>query len=267
MPPPRRPAAPVMTTSGLNAAIWPHTRSIHSSSILSRAALWGGGCRVAGRVVEGWGWRTAAAVPAAAPSRRRGSPPPHLQRGSLPHHSITPTPPHPITHQSSSLINSTLVWFSPFLYSSGQSSSSTRGLWIFLLAGQGRAGNGGGLPWRRRAPWPAPACTRRGERARGLPGPAAPGGYPQPRQPPHLRMRAGTTTSFSNMTPRSTRLPSIAPPAIFSTLAYFLGEGRKRGGKGAGREGGKAAGDEARARQRFTSASGSHRLPWLAAPP
>mmetsp|Transcript_38019 Transcript_38019/g.96161 ORF Transcript_38019/g.96161 Transcript_38019/m.96161 type:complete len:264 (-) Transcript_38019:681-1472(-) len=32
--------------------------------------------------------------------------------------------------QSSSLVISTLVWFSPFLYSSGQSSSRMRGLWI-----------------------------------------------------------------------------------------------------------------------------------------
>ena len=31
-------------------------------------------------------------------------------------------------HQSSSLESSTLVWFSPFLYSRGQSNSSTRGL-------------------------------------------------------------------------------------------------------------------------------------------
>lgn len=40
--------------------------------------------------------------------------------------------------------------------------------------------------------------------------------------PAHLRMRAGTTTSFSNMTPRSTRLSWMSPPGIFSTLAYFL---------------------------------------------
>ena len=33
-------------------------------------------------------------------------------------------------HQSSSRLSSTLVWFSPFLYSSGQSTSITRGLWI-----------------------------------------------------------------------------------------------------------------------------------------
>jgi hypothetical protein len=40
-------------------------------------------------------------------------------------------------------------------------------------------------------------------------------------------MRAGTTTSFSNMTPLSTRLSSMAPPGIFSTLAYFLQAGRQ----------------------------------------
>mmetsp|Transcript_17862 Transcript_17862/g.50310 ORF Transcript_17862/g.50310 Transcript_17862/m.50310 type:complete len:251 (+) Transcript_17862:620-1372(+) len=57
----------VMTTSGFRAMISLHTRSIHSSSALSRAA------------------------------------------------------------QSSSLVISTLVWLSPFLYSKGQSRSSTRG--------------------------------------------------------------------------------------------------------------------------------------------
>jgi hypothetical protein len=35
-------------------------------------------------------------------------------------------------------------------------------------------------------------------------------------------MRAGTTTSFSNITPLSTRLSWMSPPGIFSTLAYFL---------------------------------------------
>ena len=34
-------------------------------------------------------------------------------------------------YQSSSFVSSTLVWFSPFLYSRGQSNSRTRGLWIF----------------------------------------------------------------------------------------------------------------------------------------
>mmetsp|Transcript_5841 Transcript_5841/g.19877 ORF Transcript_5841/g.19877 Transcript_5841/m.19877 type:complete len:502 (-) Transcript_5841:120-1625(-) len=35
-------------------------------------------------------------------------------------------------------------------------------------------------------------------------------------------MRIGATTSLLNITPLSTRQSSIAPPAIFSTLAYFL---------------------------------------------
>ena len=72
------------------------------------------------------------------------------------------------TAQSSSLVISTLVWFSPFLYSRGQSRSITRGFSILRCI----------LP--------------------------------------------GATTSLFIITPFSTRQSSMLPPAIFSTLAYFL---------------------------------------------
>mmetsp|Transcript_10433 Transcript_10433/g.25614 ORF Transcript_10433/g.25614 Transcript_10433/m.25614 type:complete len:332 (-) Transcript_10433:11-1006(-) len=72
------------------------------------------------------------------------------------------------TAQSSSLVISTLVWFSPFLYSSGQSRSITRGFSMRRF------------------------------------------------------MRPGATTSLFIITPLSTRQSSMDPPAIFSTLAYFL---------------------------------------------
>ena len=51
------------------------------------------------------------------------------------------------THQSSSRVSSTLVWFSPFLYSSGQSSSRMRGL----------------LMRRRMRPGATTSCPRQGD--------------------------------------------------------------------------------------------------------